>query len=226
MYTADKELFGEALLEAMARKYDREMAACTESAVCTDAHYQAMSRIIGVNVTGRTGRRCISRRAVVAIILAAALLLSGCTIYVYRNKIWNFVERFYEKHIVVSVERNNLQRTSNTITEVYALTYVPEGYVMVEEQIVPIDVFCQFKDGNNHSIIFKQKRLDTAQFYLDVQHQDAIIFDNEYKIYYRKVNNTHHYIWCDEKYAMIIQSDIALSEDVLTLMIQGITVKK
>ncbi len=226
MYTADKELFQEALLEALVKKYDRELAVCTESAVCTDAHYQAMSRIIGVNVTGHTGRKRISRRAVVAIILAAALLLSGCAIYVYRNKIWDFVERFYEKHIAVSVEGNDLQRTSGAITEVYALTYVPEGYVMTEEQIIPISVLYKFENDGGRLIMFKQKRLDTSQFYLDVQNQAAIVFDDEHKIYYRKVNNTHHYIWCDEKYAMTIKSDVELSEDVLLLMLQGITVKQ
>lgn len=103
MYKVARELFKKALSEAMAQKYDEELAGCQENSICSPRHYDKMQKIIG-NDTYNLKKKW-SKKSLIAIIIAAALLLSGCAAaYIYRDEIRNFVEEVYEKFIKLTYD--------------------------------------------------------------------------------------------------------------------------
>ena len=85
----NKQLMKKAFIEAMWEKYSEELAKCNENEVCSAEHKKRILKIIS-NSAVTTHRKCFTRRTVVALLIAAALLLAGCTAYVYREQIGNF----------------------------------------------------------------------------------------------------------------------------------------
>ena len=144
MTSDNRELFKKALIEALYSKYEDEIKESeSESTVCTPAHYNNL-RKLGIKVKEqRIGR--ISKKSFVAILVAAALLLVGCTAYVYRDKVRNFIETIYEKYIHVTYnDDENL--LGSELSEAYVLTYIPDGYELIEESKTPI------RRGLRHSL--------------------------------------------------------------------------
>ena len=226
---AERELFQKALLEAMVNKYDREMTQCTEDSHCSDGHFERVAKIIGIKAVNAKSHRRTSKRTVVALILAAVLFLSSCfVVYAYRNEIWGFVEKIYEKYIAVSFEnKDNAHDSTGEISIVYKLSYLPDGYTVTDERITPLSAFYEFENSDGLVITFTQKNLRSAQFWLDVEHGESVVIAVEnLDIYCRMIDNSYNYIWNDGEHAMLLTSDTEFSQDVLLQIIEGVTVKE
>jgi len=221
MTSDNRELFKKALVEALYSKYEEEIKESeSESTVCTPAHYNNL-RKLGIKVKEqRIGR--ISKKSFVAILVAATLLLVGCTAYVYRDKVRNFIETIYEKyiHITYNDDENLL---GSELSEAYVLTYIPDGYELIEESKTPIRTYYKWENGDNNRIIFRQVTLDGATFLLDVEqgYTELLNYDN-YVIYFRKLEASYHYIWNDGKYFVSIDSSVDLGTNELFAIIDGI----
>ena len=46
MNSADKKLFGDAILESLSRKYERELAETGDGVICSDEHVRRVSEIV------------------------------------------------------------------------------------------------------------------------------------------------------------------------------------
>ncbi|MBO5006015.1 MAG: DUF4367 domain-containing protein, partial [Clostridia bacterium] len=183
MDKTDRELFGQALAEALAERFEEELAACEESAVCSEDHYRKMQEIICPSA--RVPKRKFSRKSLLAIIIAAALLLTGCAAYICRNEIRDFVEEVYEKFVRLTY-CESYKKSSAEIDEIYKLTYVPEGYELVEEDLQPISNYYKYTNSNGEFILFKQVVLDTTEVGLDVEEVYTGLYEfNGLKIYCR-----------------------------------------
>ena len=205
------------------------MADCTEDARCSNEHFEKVSKIIGVNVSKTREYKKMSKRTVVALILAAALLLSSCiAVYAYRNEIRGFVEKIYEKYIAVSFEDgNNLQDNNSEISKVYTLSYLPDGYIVTNEKITPLSTFYELENNDGLAMTFTQKNPRNAQFWLDVEHGESVeIATENFDIYCRAIDDSYHYIWNDGEYAMLLTSDVELPQEELLQIIEGVTVKE
>ena len=221
--TADnRELFKKALVEALYSKYENEIKESSdESAICSPAHYNKLRRL-GIKVKEqRVGR--ISKKSFVAILVAATLLLVGCTAYVYRDKIRVIIENVYEKYIHVTYNDEN--QKGSKLSDVYVLTYIPEGYELVLESKTPIEVYYKWKDDRGNRITFCQKTLDGTTFQLDAEQGGTEILNyGNYVIYFRKIENSYHYIWNDGEYALTLTSYVELSDEEISKIIDGIKI--
>ena len=92
MKKSNLELFKCALNEAVSEKFDEMAAECTEKIVCSEKHKLTMRTII----YGKRERQpwSLKRKIVVAILIAAALLLTGCGI-IFRDEIRESFNKFY-----------------------------------------------------------------------------------------------------------------------------------
>lgn len=92
MKKSNLELFKRALNEAISEKFDDMAAECTEKIVCSEKHKIAMRTII----YGKIERRpwSLKKKMTVAILIAAALLLTGCGI-IFRDEIRESFNNFY-----------------------------------------------------------------------------------------------------------------------------------
>ena len=102
MNKTDKMLFRQALIEAFVRKYERELNECQETAVCSEAHTRRMNEII--SQSAQRERRKDHRKWIVALLVAAALLLTACSVYAYQDEIRSFIEKVYEDYIKVTYD--------------------------------------------------------------------------------------------------------------------------
>ena len=221
--TADnRELFKKALIEALYSKYEDEIKdSSDESAICSPVHYNKLRRL-GIKVKEqRIGK--ISKKSFVAILVAAALLLVGCTAYVYRDKVRDFIETIYEKYIHVTYDSGKPNDSVRNVEKPYTLTYIPEGYELISESKTPIDVYYKWQDDSTNIITFRQIILDGTNFKLDAEQGDSeILYCGNYTIYFRKIEDSYHYIWNDGEYALTLTSYVELSHEEISKIIDGI----
>ena len=219
MDKSNLELFKQALDEAVSNKFDNMAANCTEEIVCSERHKLAMQAIVyGKGDTKRTWSPRMKR--IIAILVAAALLLTSCGI-IFSNQI---SEVF--KELFASITFEGDESKTNTIEDIYQLEYVPDGYSLVEENISPLSVVYKFVDINGNIIKFKQSVINNIDFVIDSEKgYSQIVGVNNYDVYYRSTDTFHYYIWNDSKYALSLRSIVPLSNETIILIIEGITIK-
>ena len=120
------ELFKQAISEGLSEKLDSVVNSYTDEIVCSEKHRLAMRTIVyGKAETKRTWSP--KKRRIIAILVAAALLLTSCAV-IFRNEICEIVGEFFAKYVYSGDETG-----METIEEVYELTYLPEGYGLKEK---------------------------------------------------------------------------------------------
>ena len=219
MDKSNLELFKQAISEGLSEKFDSVVDSCTEKIVCSKKHNIPMRTIIYGKAAAK--RTCSPKmKKLIAILVAAALLLTSCGI-IFRNEIREAFEEFFVK-LTCSGEGT----ASNTIEEVYELTYLPAGYKLTDKKARPMRVKWEYTNENNEKIKFEQHVLDDSEFTVDSESGYSQIKGiEEYDVYYRKNIEQNVYIWSDDKYSLLINSSIELSNEEIKKIIDGITIK-
>lgn len=216
MDKSNLELFKQAINEGLSEKFDSVVDNCTEEIVCSEQHELAMRTIVyGKADTKKT----LSPRAkkIIAILVAAALLLTSCGI-IFRNEIREVFEEFF-----VKLTYSGDGMGSDTIEEVYELTYLPEGYYLTDKQVRPLNIKWEYSNENNDMIKFEQRILNRSDFHVDSESGYSQIKEIEkFDVYYRKNSEQHFYVWNENKYSFCLISDLKISDDVLVEIINGI----
>lgn len=215
MDKSNLELFKQAISDGLSKKFDSVVNSYTDEIVCSEQHNLAMRTIVyGKADAKRTWSPKMKR--VVAILIAAALLLTSCAV-IFRNEIREVFEEFFVKLTYSGDGTGN-----DTIEEVYELTYLPEGYKLEKENIYDLCVTYTFADKNNNVIIFEQRILDKSGFAVDSESGYSQMKEiEEYDIYYRFTDKYYYYIWHNSKYSFKINSTTPLSNEQIVLMIAG-----
>ena len=219
MDKSNLELFKQALNEAVSNKFDKMADECTEEIVYSERHKLAMRTIIyGKADTSRAWSPRVKR--IIAILVAAALILTSCGI-IFRNQIREIFEEFYVK---LTYERN--EESQQILEEVYSLGYVPEGYELKKESITSMYVKYTFTNQGGENIHFEQRALTHSGFVVDSESGYSKITEiEEYEIYQRFTNGFYHYAWSDEKYSLKLRSTRQLSNEEIILMLDEIKTK-
>ena len=215
-----RDILKNALLQAMSQKYEDELSKIDnkKNITCSKKHYLKLSSIFGFNVSNN---KKFSRRILVGILIAA-LLLTGCTVYAYRNEIKSFFVKIYETHIRVTYDTDSNSTMGEDIIKPYQAAYIPDGYELVNQSKTPLDVFYEWQDSTGNIISLQQRLFDGADFYFDAEHGATEIINYEqYKIYCRRFDDSCYYIWNDGNYALTLNSTIQLSNDELFKIIKG-----
>lgn len=217
---AERDLFRKAVTEAFVRKFDRELTDCPFSADCSETHVRRMEAIMADGLKVIQRRKC--KNWVVALLVAAALLLTACTVYVYRGEIRAYIERVYEERIRVTYYDPDNEIEYSIITEYYTLGYVPEGYVLESEQRFPTVNNCSWKNKQGNYIFFEQHILDGFNTSMDSENgQPSVIICEEFEVYCL-IAEVSTYMWNDGMYAYKIRSSEKISDDELVQIISGL----
>ena len=219
MDKSNLELFKQALNEAVSNKFDKMADECTEEIVCSERHKLAMRTIIyGKADTSRAWSPRVKR--IIAILVAAALILTSCGI-IFRNQIREIFEEFYVK---LTYEGN--EESNKNIDEVYVLGYVPEGYVLEREKVESLRITYKYVNETGDVLYFEQRAIAHSGYYIDSESGYSKIEEiEEFDVYYRFTNKFYHYVWNNETYTMTIKSSIKLSNENIILLINEITTK-
>ena len=209
------ELFKQAVSEGLSQKLDSIVDSCAEEIVCSKRHELAMRTIVHGKVDNK---RTLSpkMRRIIAILVAAALILTSCGI-IFRNEIREIFEDFFVK---LSCSNSD---DGAVIEDVYELGYLPDGYSLKEEIIAPLCAQYKYINENGDYIWFEQKIIDGTDFYVDNESGYTQISNiKDYEVYYRYTDQRHVYIWNDGKYSMFIRSNLELSTSEIILMLEGL----
>lgn len=221
---SNKSLFQQAIFDGISQKYDEELSTNEETTDCSQKHYLKMSRILNFRIVNESNKK-FNKRTLIAILIAAALLLTSCSVYIFREQIFDFIEEIYDKYIKVSYNEEQ-KDDGETIEEVYAANYVPEGYELKEEVSNPLMVYYMWENAASETIVFEQFNLSSSAFLLDGEQGSTMIFEhNQLKIYCRQIDNSYYYIWSDGYYAITVNSSVELDKNELIKMIDNIEIK-
>lgn len=219
-YREDRELLVKAFEEAICNRFDKVIAESTATGECSEQHKARMKAIIDEANAAQAKR--INRTKLIAALVAAALLLTGCTLYVLRNKIKCFIENIYETH--VCVEKDNEPR-KGYITEVYSLSYVPHGYELIDESINEVHVFYRWEKLEGEWLQFIQELME-EKFFADInQGYSEILEYADITIYYRKSEEAYNYCWYNETSGFYLISTEEIGNDELIKILNGIIIK-
>ena len=216
MDKSNLELFKQAISDGLSKKFDSVVNSYTDEIVCSEQHNFAMRTMVyGKADAKRTWSPKMKR--IVAILIAAALLLTSCAV-IFRNEIREVFEEFF-----VKLTYSGDGMGSDTIEEVYELTYLPEGYSLTDKNVRPLHIKWEYTNEDNNMIKFEQRVLDTSKFTVDSESGYSEIKEiEEYDVYYRKNSKQHFYVWNENKYSFCLISDLKISDDVLVEIINGI----
>ena len=216
MDKSNLELFKQALNEAVSNKFDKMADECTEEIVYSEKHKLAMRTI----VYGKTDTKRVwspKMRRIIAIIVAAALLLTSCAI-IFRNEIREVFEEFF-----VKLTYSDDVTSGNIIEQIYELTYLPEGYHLIEKQERPLNIKWKYSNETNDMIKFEQRVLDESGFAVDSESGYSQIKEiKEYDVYYRFAGKYHNYLWNNNMYTFNLMSNQELSNREIELIIKGL----
>ena len=218
MDRAENDLFRRAIVEAISQNNREELAECTDPVVCSKQHYRKMSAILGFRV-----RKPIvwtrTRKMWVAAIIAAALLLTGCAVANYKA-IGEFIVNFYEDHIKMT--DNSEEGLNHDGFEMYELTYIPEGYDLVEMAIGETTCYYEWRDESEDQIlVFEQTKRGSSIHTFDETAELIDIGNNRISIRY--TGNSVFYIWHTEQYVFALRSSCALEMGELQKIVEGVS---
>ena len=219
MDKSNLELFKQALNEAVSNKFDKMADECTEEIVYSDRHKLAMRTIIyGKADTKRVWSPRVKR--IIAILVAAALILTSCGI-IFRNQIREIFEEFYVKLTYEGDEESN-----KNIDEVYVLGYVPEGYVLEREKVESLRITYKFVNETGDVLYFEQRALTNSGYYIDSESGYSKIEEiEEFDVYYKFTGKNHLYVFNNENFSLNIKSSTKLSNEDIILMLDGLATK-
>lgn len=227
MNASNMQLFRQALMEATCNVYERELAECGQEEIkCSRRHYAKMRRILGVAILPATDRKMKIRRRVIAALIAAALLLTGCTAYAYGEQIREFMETVFEDYIRVTYHDGEEPPLEATISEYYTLGYVPEGYELVNSLEECSKMKQHWGNSVGEFIVFEQYHVDSTLLGLDniVANWEITRIENR-NVYFR-VQDVYCYIWNDGVYAYQITTSLQWNEQELSRMIENVQIKE
>ncbi len=204
----NRELFGNALKDALYEKYTEELEAVKgEAVICSSTHYAKMSSIIGGVVSGKVRRR-ISKRSIVAIIAAATILLSACAAIIYCKEIGCFIEKFCGIYIKLD-NADGVGVNANEISEVYELGYLPEGFELVDSEVTKLCVTYTYLSPDGNKLKFEQRGNDNkTKSVIDSEIGVSNLFlINDLEIYYRVDTIECKYMWIYKTYLFKLEFD-------------------
>ncbi len=220
MYKNDAKLFGDAVLNGIINRFEKEMSQNDENDLCSEAHIEAMLGIID-KTNSREKKR--SRAGLIAALIAAALLLVGCTTCVYRNQIGSFIETFFEDSVNISFTKDDKDYITE-IEDVYEMLYVPEGYTLTDTFISDTYVMYTYHDEHGNIIAFDQWPLGVSySIGIDNDADEGSVFEhNGVEIYMRVNKKTRHYVWKNDKYVLNLVCSSVISEEEVVKIIDGV----
>ena len=197
----EREIFGEALLSVSLKRYDSILKASKEDALCPPEHYEKMSRILSFDVRPPAkAKLSTKKKAVIALLIAALVVLAGCAAYVHRDTIGGFFVEIFDRSFDISDGDDG--PSSSAVTEFYAPTYVPEGFEMFFEKYDSLSVRCEWKNSDEEYIYYHQCILDSIEYSLDNERSEIItVKHNGITIIFQKGESSYNYYWNDGKYA-------------------------
>lgn len=218
-YEKEKSLLSEMLAESLCEDYDEIIRTSGMTADCSEEQKQR----IRDTVYGKKPARINWSNAwkIAVALLGVLIALTGCAFGVWLgNKVAGFIEYVYEEYIYLDTENEDRA----IIEDVYELTYVPEGFELLEKTITPNMIFYKWKNTTGNKLKFTQTPT-YVQFYIDIENEFTLLLEySNTTIYYRTTEYSHFYIWCNDKNTFKMICTIPLDNTEIMKILDGMII--
>lgn len=218
MYEAEKRLFGQALADAISQKLDEELRECKETAACSRVHRKCIQYMIRYGESPKA--RKISKRTI-ALIIAAALLLTGCAALV-RDQIAGFFMTILETRNMIETPMDGTEYPE-TIEEKRIPRVLPEGYELVEEVFTDRTWDMTWRNASGDVLVYSQMPHDA--FHMGTDNEYSHFSEIEicgYTVLFITQNGVNsRYVWMDD-YVYYFFSSKELTHQEIEIIIQNV----
>jgi hypothetical protein len=224
MDRSNRFLFQQAIFEGLSQRYEEELAENTENADCSKKHIARMRRFFKLLRSGTTTAKRL-KRVLAAALIAAAVLLAGCTVYIFRGSVWESVVKIYKDHIEISFNRDN-KGNSKPVEDIYAIGYMPEGYELKTDRSTPGIIYRVWENAESDRINFEQYSLFNSDILLNAEDGSTTMVEcNGWEVYCRQYEDSCYYIWVDRSYYLMISVRGNVPRDEVLRIIESIELK-
>lgn len=218
MYETEKRLFGQALAEVISKTLDEELRECKETAACSRAHSRCVKYTVKYGEAPKV--RKISKRTI-ALIIAAALLLTGCAALV-RDQIAGFFMTILETRNALESSMDGTEYPE-TIEEKRIPQVLPEGYELVDEVFTGRTLDMTWKNASGDVLVYSQMSHDAFHTSVDNEHGEWVEKEicGVRVLFYDHLDGEIQFLWMDE-YVYHIYSSQRLSQQEIANIIQNV----
>lgn len=222
---SNRILFQQAIFEGISQRYEEELAENTESADCSKKHIARMRRFFKLLRRGTTTAKRL-KRVLAAALIAAAVLLAGCTVYIFRGSVWESVVKIYKDHIEISLNQDD-GKNDQPIKDIYAIGYMPEGYELKTDRSTPGIIYRVWENAESDRINFEQYSLFNSDILLNAEDGSTTMVEcNGWEVYCRQYEDSCYYIWVDRSYYLMISVRRNVPREEVLRIIESIEVKE
>ena len=216
----ESALWKELIHHAFVEKLEEDFPNSREHIVCSSLHYARLGTIIGTCVGPNRRPTWRRGRLVLVALIAAIVFLSGCAVLAYREELGRLLFVSFENRVEMTYSSDTGDEISGSY---YLPTALPSGYIQEEARAG----YAEYRSADGNWLRFEQDRKDRVVYTTDtdVTVKNAITL-HEMTVQYILVDGLHIYLWDRGADAFSLTSNIALTEEQLCMIIEGLTEMK
>ena len=222
-----RSLLKQAFSQAMSEKYKAELAACGPAITPSARYLRRVSRIIDIDVQRDEDRHSYhKKRLLICVIASVLVIVLSVSAYAYRDGIRELFLTFHDKYLNATYDSDLHRVEHQKITEVYALSHVPDGFELEKELLDDVMSYYRWGNSQGEYFTFTQGVFDQGVMGFDTEHGEHFVWQyKNYEIYVFDYENSCSYLWNDGKYVLNIVTPPAVSEEQIKKMIDSIIIE-
>ena len=206
--TAKRQAFGEFLIVSLNQAYTSKLSQSEETPTASRNHYRRMSRILSLPLTKKGTPISLRRRAAIAILVAAAiLLLGGCGAilreYFLPDDFTQSAVRSYNQGECIFIRDPNYQERLNTLF----LPTIPADFIATDKSISDTTQSWEWDDKQGNKIRFLQFALMYEFRSIGVKDYETYqnFTDGTVTYFYQENPDTRLIVWTYQGYGFSLQ---------------------
>lgn len=166
-------------------------------------------------MTNTTPKRMAVLVAVIALLVAGTMSVSAI-----REPALKIIMEIFDTHIDMHFEG----QTTSVIAEEYELTWLPEGFEMVDKSVSEVDVITTYRNNNGNEIqLWQTITQDTSAHSDNEQGEVKTIYVNDKEVLVNMGEKSSFATWLEDGYLMDIIYQGNIGEDTMIKMIKNIS---
>lgn len=200
--------FQRALVDSVLQEYDESLSKTPEISPSAEFEHWGQDRIRKGNRAHTAGR--VLRGILIAAIITALLAISAMAIPAVRESIINFFLQEHTDHYGITFDPEQAATAPDQIVNQYHLSYTPDGYILVAEDVAPVSVALIWMEQNGGLITFTQWRMpedpenDTRLGLNNGGNRSSVVM-REYLVEWIQHETYTQLVWTNNEYYFVLE---------------------
>lgn len=167
----------------------------------------------------------VAKVAACFVVVGIALTVITSSVKASPDAVPEFRVKTYEKYSKITYKEKDITKAF-TIEEVYAPSYIPEGYSIKKEEASNSSHRVKYRKSKHELIYFEQILLFNELYNIDTEDAYTEYIEiSGYKAFYVQEDDRHIVYWNDKKYGYLLTICGGLSRDELIKIAESLKIK-